>query len=256
MNQRILRRVIPGLLTVFPLCGGSVVWAQVEAGGEAATPQPPAGFMEIVFSGGITGALIMVVLIALSIVTAYLIIDHFLTVRRKDLMPPGLDEEVKNLLVHGKIEEAQQACQQQPSLMAFVLLHGIAELEYGWTAVEKTLEDALAEQAARLFRKIEYLNVIGNLSPMVGLLGTVVGIVMAFQQVAQSQGTAGAAELASGIYQALVTTVGGLLVAIPALGAFAVFRNRIDQFVAESAFLAQRVFGPLRKKKRSAEKNS
>ena len=70
------------------------------------------------------------------------------------------------------------------------------------------------------------------------------------------QGTAGAAELASGIYQALVTTVGGLLVAIPALGAFAVFRNRIDQYVAEAAFLAQQVFGPLRKKKRASERSS
>jgi biopolymer transport protein ExbB len=254
MKQMFIRRVTLVLVAALLLGGGSKLWAQGETEAEVSGEQAPAGFLEIVFSGGITGALIMVVLIALSIVTAYLIIDHFLTVRRKDLMPPGLDEEVKNLLVNGKIEQAQQACQQQPSLLAFVLLHGIAELEYGWTAVEKTLEDALAEQAARLFRKIEYLNVIGNLSPMVGLLGTVVGIVMAFQQVAQSQGTAGAAELASGIYQALVTTVGGLLVAIPALGAFAVFRNRIDQFVAESAFLAQHVFGPLRKKKRPTEK--
>ena len=260
-NGRFLKRFVARLSRFGLVVAVSffLTWKPLFAQGTdgAAESEPkPAGFMEIVFSGGVTGALIMVTLIALSIITAYLIIDHFLTVRRKDLMPSGLDEEVKNLLAHGKVEEAQQVCHQQPSLLSFVLLHGIAELEYGWSAVEKTLEDALAEQAARLFRKIEYLNVIGNLCPMVGLLGTVVGIVIAFQQVAQSQGTAGAAELASGIYQALVTTVGGLLVAIPALGAFAVFRNRIDQYVAEAAFLAQQVFGPLRKKKRASERSS
>ena len=130
--------------------------------------------------------------------------------------------------------------------------HGISELEFDWKAVEKALEDALAEQAARLFRKIEYLNVIGNLAPMVGLLGTVVGMVIAFQQVASSQGAAGAGELAAGIYQALVTTVAGLIVAIPALAAFAVFRNRVDQYVAEAAFQAQQVFGPLRRRKKKA----
>ena len=63
---------------------------------------------------------------------------------------------------------------------------------------------------------------------MVGLLGTVFGMIFAFQEVASTQGSARAADLATGIYQALVTTVGGLLVAIPALAAFAFFRNRID----------------------------
>lgn len=213
-------------------------------------PAAPDGFLEIVFSGGVSGILIMLGLISLSVITIYLIVDHLLTVRRKDLMPEGLDEVVRQALAAGKIDEAITACQARPSLESFVLLHGIAELEFGWTAVEKALEDALAEQAARLFRKIEYLNVIGNLAPMVGLLGTVVGMVFAFQQVAASQGAAGAGDLASGIYQALVTTVAGLIVAIPALAAFAVFRNRVDQFVAEAAFQVQQVFGPLRKRRK------
>ena len=71
---------------------------------------------------------------------------------------------------------------------------------------------------------------------------------MAFQRVAVTQGSAGAADLAEGIYQALVTTVGGLIVAIPSLGAFAIFRNRVDQFVAEVAYLAQHVFVPLKRR--------
>ena len=73
-------------------------------------------------------------------------------------------------------------------------------------------------------------------------------MIIAFQEVATTQGMASAPQLARGIYQALITTVGGLIVAIPSIGAFAIFRNRIDQFVAEAAFMAQHVFAPLRRK--------
>lgn len=208
------------------------------------------GFMQIIFSGGLIGILILAVLLALSITAAYLIIDHLLSVRRADVMPEGLGEQVKTLLGNRQIAEAREVCNQNPSVLSFVLLHGMSEIEYGWTAVEKAIEDALAEQSARLYRKIEYLSVIGNIAPMVGLLGTVIGMIMAFQQVAATQATAGAPQLAEGIYQALVTTVGGLIVAIPSIGAFAVFRNRVDQLIAEAAYMTQHVFGPLRRKKK------
>jgi biopolymer transport protein ExbB len=83
---------------------------------------------------------------------------------------------------------------------------------------------------------------------MLGLLGTVTGMILAFQQVASSQGSAGAADLAQGIYSALVTTVAGLTIAIPCLAALAIFRNRIDQFVAEVAYQAQHAFAPLKRR--------
>jgi biopolymer transport protein ExbB len=209
--------------------------------------------LDIVFAGGWVGTLIMLLLLALSITAAYLVIDHLLTIRRKEIMPEGLSDHVRELLTSGLLTEADTACREHPSLLSFVLLNGLAEVEGGWSAVEKALEDATAEQAARLFRKIEYLSVIGNIAPMVGLLGTVTGMIIAFQRVAMTQGAAGAADLAEGIYQALVTTVGGLLVAIPALGAFAVFRNRVDQYVAEAAYLAQHAFTPLKRKRRSVQ---
>jgi biopolymer transport protein ExbB len=163
---------------------------------------------------------------------------------------------VRESLLASRLEEADQACRKQPSFLSFVLLNGLAEVEGGWSAVEKAVEDATAEQAARLFRKIEYLSVIGNIAPMVGLLGTVTGMIFAFQRVANTQGSAGAAELAEGIYQALVTTVGGLIVAIPSLGAFAIFRNRVDQLVAEAAYVAQHVFTPLKRRRRSVKSSS
>ena len=238
----------------FPVCASPMILIAAMPWLQDAEAETGKGFFEIIFSGGIVGILIILLLLTLSVLSAYLVIDHLLTVRRKDLMPDGLGERVRQSLMKGNMAEAQTACRENPSFLSFVLMHGISELEFGWNSVEKSVEEALAEQSARLFRKIEYLSVIGNIAPMVGLLGTVIGMIVAFQNVASTQGTASAPQLAEGIYQALVTTVGGLIVAIPSIGAFAVFRNRIDQLVAEAAFQAQHVFSPLRRKANKAKR--
>lgn len=236
------------ILTVWFACGSAALAQDPNTEGVEA----PQGFFDIIFSGGIVGLSIILLLAALSLTAAYLVFEHVMTLRRGEIMPDGLADEVRNLLLAGRAAEADQACRAQPSFLAFVLLNGLAELDGGWSAVEKSLEDATAEQSARLFRKIEYLSVIGNIAPMVGLLGTVTGMIFAFQQVASTQGAAGAGELAEGIYQALVTTVGGLIVAIPSLGAFAVFRNRVDQLVAEAAYMALHALSPLKRRRQAA----
>lgn len=206
------------------------------------------GFFDIVFSGGWVGITIMVLLIGLSILAVFMVIEQMMVLRRTEVIPPGLADEVRQLLSQGRVPEADENCRKHPSPLSFVLVNGLAELDFGWPAMEKAMEDAVAEQAARLYRKIEYLSVIGNLAPMLGLLGTVTGMILAFQQVAVSQGTASAADMASGIYSALVTTVAGLMIAIPSLAAFAYFRNRADQLIAEIAFVAQHVFTPVRRR--------
>lgn len=247
----LLRFVPPAVLAAcsMPL----VAWAQGPgAAADSAAEAGPQGFFSIVFAGGVVGIAIILLLLALSLTAAYLVFEHLMTIRRGELMPEGLSEQVRELLLAGRLGEADQACRQTPSLLSFVLLNGLSEVDGGWEAVEKAMEDATAEQSARLFRKIEYLSVIGNIAPMVGLLGTVTGMIFAFQRVASTQGAAGAGDLAEGIYQALVTTVGGLLVAIPSLGAFAVFRNRLDQLVAEAAYLAQHGLAPLKRRRAAA----
>jgi biopolymer transport protein ExbB len=220
--------------------------AQVVPDGEL-TAAPQASLWEVIFSGGPAGIAIMLVLIGLSISAAYLVFDQAMALRRKEILPVGLAENVRGLLTAGRVKDADAACRQQPSVLGFVLASGLSEVEFGWGPVEKAVEDALAEQSARLMRRAEYLSVIGNLAPMVGLLGTVTGMLLAFREVAASQGAAGASDLADGIYQALVTTVAGLLIAIPALGAFAIFRNRVDGLIAEVGYVAQHVFAPIKR---------
>jgi biopolymer transport protein ExbB len=213
----------------------------------------PQGFFEILFSGGPVGIVIMCVLIGMSLTMVYLAVDNAMSLRRGDLIPEELADSVRTLVQQGQVKEAIQLCRKEPSLLSFVLSHGMTEADGGWEDVEKALEDSLSEQSARLLRKIEYLSVLGNLGPMVGLLGTVVGMLMAFKEVASTEGRAGAAQLAEGIYQALVTTVVGLIIAIPALGAFAVLRNRVDQIMAEAAYAALHALAPLKSGRRGAK---
>jgi biopolymer transport protein ExbB len=208
--------------------------------------RPRTGFWQIVFSGGPLGQAIMLVLIGLSITALALAADNVRMLRRSQLIPPGLEETVHAHLASGDRTQAAAACQEAPSFLANVLWHGLCESASGWAEVEKAMEDAAAEQAARLYRRIEYLSVIGNLAPMVGLLGTVTGMLLAFKEVADTEGSAGAAQLADGIYQALVTTVAGLMIAIPALGTFALLRSRLDQLVAEASYAALHALGPLK----------
>lgn len=215
---------------------------------EPAPSHPRAGFFQIVFSGGPVGVAIMLVLIGLSIAALAVAADNVRVLRRSQLLPPGLSETVRQHLASGDLSQALAACEQAPSFLAAVLWHGLAESASGWSDVEKAMEDAAAEQAARLYRRIEYLSVIGNLAPMVGLLGTVTGMLLAFKEVADTEGNAGAAQLADGIYQALVTTVAGLIIAIPALGTFALLRGRLDELVAEAAYAALHAAGPLKQR--------
>ena len=215
--------------------------AQVES--EAAD-----GILQVVLSGGAIGLLILLILFALSIAAAYLAFDQLMTLRRGEVIPDGVSDAVRQALLTGRVPEADAACRRSPSVLSVVLLSGLSEFDFGWSAVEKAVEDSLAQQAARLMRRIEYLSVIGNIAPMVGLLGTVTGMVIAFQQVATTRGAAGAGDLAEGIYQALITTVGGLIVAIPALAIYAVCRNRVDALIADVAYQSQQALAPIKRR--------
>ena len=191
--------------------------------------------------------LIGYIIILLSLISVALMIEYALSIRRSILIPPNFAEDMLNLLLHGQAPIALQRCRHDSSTLAHILHAGMAQYEFGWDAVEQAAEDATAEQASRLYRKVEYLNMIGNIAPMLGLLGTVVGMVIAFQQMAAADGYGRAADLAEGIYLALITTIQGLLVAIPCLAAHSLFINRIATLISETTHVAEQVLQPIKK---------
>lgn len=246
----VLDRTVSVYLAIFlvalALVGGVADIALAQGPAEAA-PADEHSVLQIIFSGGPVGVAIVLLLIGLSIAGMALVVEHALSIRRPVLIPEELEEQLTQSLSQGQVGQALSQCQAYPSCLASLVSSSLAEVEGGWSEVEKALDDEASEQAARLFRKIEYLSVLGNIAPMVGLLGTVIGMILAFREVADTQGAARAAQLASGIYQALVTTVGGLLIAIPAIGAFAVFRNRVDHLMAESISTARQLLMPVKR---------
>ncbi len=199
--------------------------------------EPQLDMKKLLRAGGVVG----IVIAALSIAMVALIVEHFFSIRHKALMPDGLAESVHQHISQGHFTQAEQQCKLQPSFLSHVMAAGLAEVDLGYAAVEKSMEDSSTEQSARLFRKIEYLSVIGTLAPMLGLLGTVWGMILAFLEF-ETKANPQVSELAPGIYKALVTTLMGLGVAVPALASFAIFRNRIDELVAEASLTAEHVF--------------
>lgn len=229
------RRVLLGLLMGAMFAGSTLLAADPAPAAPAVRKMMSLG--ELFEAGGTIGYIIT----GLSFVMVALIVEHLISLRQNALIPPGLADSIHHHLALRHFEEARQQCQFHPSFLAYVLAAGLRETDLGYAAVEKSLEDAAVEQSARLYRKIEYLSVIGTIAPMLGLLGTVWGMILAFMEFEQKANPQ-VSELAPGIYKALVTTLQGLCVAIPALAAFAHFRNRIDQLVADGSLTAEAVF--------------
>ena len=180
-------------------------------------------------------------LIALSVVIIALTIEYGLSIRRATMVPPGAVQQTKELIEDRKYLDAIKFTAEEQSMLGCVLNAGLTEAPNGFAAMERALEESLDERSARLFRKIEYMNIIGNVAPMIGLLGTVTGMILLFAEIHAADAFPGARIVADLIAIALITTFWGLAIAIPALSIYAVFRNRIDVLSAECALAAEQV---------------
>jgi biopolymer transport protein ExbB len=238
---------------VLGLVGGVVLTTAPLAAQEPAAPPPMrVDLRQLFHDGGAIGYVIC----ALSLAMVALIVEHWLTIRRGALMPRGLAEEVHRSLVQGQVAAAVETCRRRPSLLGHLLQAGLGEVDLGYAAVEKAMEDAAQQHAARLARKIDYLSLISTVAPMLGLMGTVWGMILAFMEF-ERKANPQVSELAPGVYKALITTLFGLIVAVPAIAAYAYFRNRIDELVAQTALLAEHVFADFKRAmaaKRRAER--
>ena len=223
-------------LAVGALSIGAWAFGQDAAAGEA-------GGVTRVFDHfvGNGGPITWFVLIPLSVAAIALIVEHCLSIRRATVIPEASVEHLSGLLERKQFAEALEFSADDGSMLAHVIHGGLSEASNGFAAMERAMEETMDERAARLTRKIEYLNVIGNVSPMIGLFGTVFGMIKLFASIGDFGGNLDAGQIADDISIALVTTFWGLLVAIPALSIFALFRNRIDVLTAECALVAERL---------------
>ena len=149
--------------------------------------------------------------------------------REDAIAPPELLGRGRGLLRENRSDEALELARAHPSFLAEVLMAAIAESDSGRAAMARAAAQASEERAVHRLRRIEPLNIIGNVAPMIGLFGTVYGMILAFREIVAAGGAPDPVGLAAGIGTALVTTFWGLIVAIPALAVYAVLRNRLDE---------------------------
>jgi len=226
-------------LTMSVLFVPALAWAQQTEVGDALNYS----IIDLIKFGGIVGAII----ILLSFVAVALVIEYALSIRTKTIMPAEDAKQLGEMIGAGRFEQVEaKADSESPSFLSAVVAAGVRERTRGYDAVVKAMEDCADALTGRLLRKIEHLNIIANIAPMLGLLGTVMGMVRSFNQISVAVGGVDPRRLAAGIFEALMTTVMGLVVAIPALYAFGIFRNRVDAVVAQASEQAAEIIEPLK----------
>ncbi len=203
----------------------------------AADSQAGSTLLKFITGGGLIGYII----ILLSIVALVLVVVHALQIRRSQLVPIEQTSNLRELLTLGRAEEALQYCimPANDSYLTRILAPGLTRFlksPFGAFEIKTAIEDAGAEQTERLYRSTDALGVIGSIAPLMGLLGTVWGMIGAFDTVSAGAVSDSAyyEQLASNISLALVTTMQGLVVAIPCVILYSFFRNRIDAIAADA----------------------
>lgn len=231
------------ILAVVALACGAQEVQMSDAAAQAEALGSGDGFFSVVAKGGFLGISLWLALAALSVAGTHLIVDSFLKIKESRIIPEGLAAGVRQALDVGDFEKANQLCSEEPGALANILSAGLINKDDG---AEDAVGIAAELESEKLMQRVNYLNVVGNLAPMLGLLGTVQGMIMAFATLGTEAGAAKNAMLATNISQALYTTAAGLVIAVPALGFFSFFRNRAAKIILNMEALTMELMKKVR----------
>jgi biopolymer transport protein ExbB len=217
-----------------------------EAAAPAAAPAPAGGgappkaeksMLQWIWEAlGITYLLIF---LGLSFTLVALVVMNLLTARRDNICPVHLVEGFEAHLNEKRYQEAYELAKNDDSFLGHVLSAGLAKLSAGYSQAIEAMQEIGEEENMKLEHRLSYMALIGTISPMVGLFGTVDGMIRSFSIIAQSSGTPQASELAAGISTALFTTLIGLAIAIPAIVVYNLLKNRVARLVLEVGILSE-----------------
>jgi biopolymer transport protein ExbB len=179
------------------------------------------------------GPMYTVIFLLISFVFVSLLVMCILQSRRDNICPPDLVQNFEQKLGEKDFQQAYELARNDESVLGQVLSAGLARLSRGYAKAAEAMQEVGMEESLKLEHKLSYLALIGSISPMVGLLGTVHGMIRSFSVIASSSATPKPSELAGGISTALFTTLIGLIIAIPALTAYNILRNLVTQRMME-----------------------
>ena len=217
--------------------------AEGNAPASGTTPESPQNLLSLAIrASGPIG----VFLVFLSVYFTALVIRLFMEYRVSDAVPAPLVEKLEAAIRDKKFQEAYDACRDNDSFLARLVRGGIANLPNGRAEAKEAIAAASDEVVTELEMKISYLATIGTLGPMIGLVGTVWGMIHSFQEIATAAGSQPRPEkVAVGISTALFITLEGITLAVPAIFFFAFFRNRVAQMTIEANRVADRTINSL-----------
>ncbi len=186
-------------------------------------------------ASGIFGGLILL----LSFMMVALVMMNLLQVRRDNFVPQSFIEQFEQRLNARDFQGAYEQARADDSLVARVLAAGLAKVNLGYERAVEGMQEVGDDENMALEHRLSYLALISAIAPMLGLMGTVYGMILSFRVIATSATSPKPAELAGGISSALFTTLEGLVVAIPAMVAYAILRNRIARFIMEVSMVSE-----------------
>lgn len=204
-------------------------------GAEAPDPAtPPApdeaiSLIDFYLRGGYT----MHVILGCSVLAVAIILERLINLRKGKIISTAFIEEIKRYWYRRDTQRAMQACKEYDISLSRILRAGLARFNFGIDAVEKAIEAAGQHEAAVMKQNLMLLGFLANIAPMLGLLGTVLGLTRSFDAIASFGMAGNPGVVAAGVSEALITTVFGLLVGIPTLGAYYYFKRKVEVRVLE-----------------------
>jgi biopolymer transport protein ExbB len=225
-NPLTVHSLLALLFAVFMFCVAvAPALAAPDAGTDGATDAGGQTVLEMIMHGGPLIMTIWVAILATSITMVTLVIQNYILLRKDKVAPPALVKSLAQTLQAGNYQEAWEICNANNNYLANVLKTGLERVGRGKDAVDGALAEAGLREAQLVRTRNSYLSVIGVVAPMIGLLGTVIGMMGAFSTLGQS-GIADTRKLATSIGEVLLATASGLFIAIPAFIFYYIFRNK------------------------------
>ena len=201
-----------------------------DAGASSPAPSPPESIIQVILHGGALIVMIWCAILATSMTMVTFVIQNIITLRREKMAPKALVDSLHNEITAGNYQGAWETCSANNNYLANVLRGGLERIGRGKEAVGDAVAEYALREATVLRTRNSYLSVIGVISPMIGLLGTVIGMMKAFSVLGAS-GIGDPRGLATSIGEVLMATASGLFIAIPAFISYYVFRNRTQQVI-------------------------
>lgn len=206
----------------------------VTPGDTAGTGEPTEetySFLSLILDGGLGGIIIMGMLFILAIIAAYIFFERFGAIKRANKVDPDFMNNLKDHVSNGKMEAAQALCESSDTPVARLVGKGVSRIGKSMSDISDSIENQGKIEVSSLEKGLPYLATISGGAPMIGFLGTVIGMILAFKEMANAGGQVDPSLLAEGIYTAMITTVGGLFVGIIAYFGYNYLTTRVENAV-------------------------